>query len=134
MKRTVLLPTLFIALLFAALAIHLRMVARGPVHGHLAGIQVASIALGEPVGTDAAAAIKSSVLAAPGVLHCYVNAEAGMLSFGYQAERCAKQSVLRAVRQSGAAAAELREATAAELAGGCPVRVPKGIRRWLPSL
>lgn len=134
MKRIVLLSALFSVLLLASLAIHIRMVSRGPADSHLAKIQVASIILGQPVGDDDAAAIKSAVLAAPGVRHCYVNAPAGTVSFGYAVERGTKQAVLRAVRQTGLASARLREATQAERASGCPVRVPKGLFGWLPSL
>lgn len=131
MKRAVSITFLLLVLLATSLAIHVRMAGRSAQLGHLACVQLGVIELEAPVKAETAMALKRAALSAPGVRHCYVNADAGTIAFGYDKARGTKQSVLQAVRRASPLRAALREPSAAELARSCPVRVPGRLATWL---
>ncbi|MEQ8706212.1 MAG: hypothetical protein RIC19_19930 [Phaeodactylibacter sp.] len=89
-----------------------------------AQVQMSRIDFAAPLPGPDVQAVRGAVMQVPGVKHCYVNPEAGTLTFSYDLREQERGAVLTAVQQSTAVGAHLFEVPASMAASGCPVTGP----------
>ena len=128
--KRILFATLAIAVLLGGvLAFHLYQVTSKPT-GHLADVQMGRFDLAGPVDAAKAATIKSAVLQLPGVQHCFVNADAGIVTYAYDRGKQTQVNVIDHVQIATSTPVTQFVVSAADLANSCPVRMPSTSSLW----
>lgn len=115
-KRSLLSGGALLLGMIAFLALALR---QGPVPN--AQVQLSRIDFEAPLEKPEAKTIQRAVMNTAGVKHCYLNAEAGTLTFSYDLREQQNKVVLAAVQQATATDALLYQVPESAAASGCPV-------------
>jgi len=118
-----------VALLGGVLAYHIYQVTRKPA-GHLANVQLARMDLGMPIDHEGALELKRAVLQMEGVKHCYVNAEAGIVTYGYDRSEQTQDHVVEQVRSKTSIPVERFVVSADDLSSGCPIKPRSMMTFW----
>ena len=118
-----------VALLGGVLAYHIYQVTRKPA-GHLANVQLARMDLGMPIDEEGALELKRTVLQMEGVKHCYVNADAGIITYGYDRAAQTQEHVVEHVRSTTSIPVERFVASADDLSNGCPIKPRSMMTFW----
>ncbi|MEX1131809.1 MAG: hypothetical protein WEC15_01165 [Flavobacteriales bacterium] len=129
LKRVFFAALAIVVLLGGVLAFHLYQVTSKP-SGHLANVQMGRLDVELPMDAEGATAIKSAVLQLDGVQHCFVNAEAGTITYGYDRSKQTQDNVLAHVRATTALPVTQFVVSAEEMANGCPMKAPAEASFW----
>lgn len=129
LKRIFFAALAIVALLGGVLAFHLYQVTSKPT-GHLANVQMGRLDVEAPIDAERAAAIKSAVLQMDGVQHCFVNADAGTITYGYDRTKQTQSNILDHVRSATALPVQQFVVSAEDLASGCPIKAPSIASFW----
>jgi len=129
LKRIFFFALAIVLLLGGVLAFHLHQVTSKPT-GHLANIQMGRMDVEAPIDAERAAAIKSAVLQLDGVQHCFVNVEAGTVTYGYDRSKQTQDNVLDHVRSATALPVQQFVVSEADMASGCPIKTPTVASFW----
>lgn len=118
-----------VVLLGGALAYHVHQVTSAP-KGHLANIQMARLDLQGTIDQEQAAELKRAILAVAGVQHCFVNSDAGTVTYGYDRKVLTQGAVVDQVRKTTSLPVEQFVVSAKDVAGGCPINAPSASIFW----
>jgi len=138
LKRTLLIATGSLAMLFGVLVLHIHLVTKPKPAIHLANIQLARIDLLGPIAEPEASTIRSTIAALPGVHRVRVNMEDRNVVYSYDRSAQDQNAVFNMVSDLSTAPCERLVVTAEAAATGCPAMAKGGTQdklgRWIAGL
>lgn len=138
LKRTLLIASGCMALLFAVLVWHIHVVTQPKPNAHLANVQLARIDFREALAEREAATIRNVVDALPGVQHARVNEERTNLVYAYDRAQQDQPAVFAVVNDLSTVPCERLVVSAEAAASSCPA-MAKGaaqdqLAHWITRL
>jgi hypothetical protein len=91
---------------------------------------MARLDVAAPISDEHVAQLKSAVLQLPGVRHCFVNADAGTITYGYDRNEQTQDAVLAHVRSATELPVSQFVVSAEDMASGCPIKAPAEASFW----
>lgn len=138
LKRTLLIASGSLVLLFAVLVWHIHLVTKPKANAHLANVQLARIDFDAPLSDAEAATIRSAVDALPGVQNARVNGDHTNLVYAYDRAEQEQPTVLAVVDELTEVPCRPLVVTAEAAASGCPAMAKGGAQdrlgHWIADL